>query len=62
MYSVWECKLQKAIPTAEKMANDVFFMIENIKKSSAILGADMLLNLHICRCWSAEVGRRDGSG
>jgi hypothetical protein len=49
MFSIWECKLQKTIPTVEKLENDVFFNMENIRKVSSALRSDILLNLHICR-------------
>jgi hypothetical protein len=58
MLSVWECKLQKKIPVSEKIANDVFFHVENIRRASSAIRPYMTLNLHICRNWSAEVSRR----
>jgi hypothetical protein len=59
MYSLWECKLQKTVPSPEKLANDVFFTVENIRRVSAKLRNDMNLNLLICRCWRAETSRRE---
>jgi hypothetical protein len=59
MYSIWECKLQKAVPSPEKLANDVFFMVENIRRVSTKLRYDMTLDLLICRCWRAETSRRE---
>jgi hypothetical protein len=59
MWSVWECKLQKKIPVSEKIANDVFFQVENIRRASSALRDSMMLNLLLCRNWSAEVSRRE---
>jgi hypothetical protein len=59
MWSIWECKLQKKIPVSEKIANDVFFQVENIRRASSALRDSMMLNLQLCRNWSAEVSRRE---
>jgi hypothetical protein len=60
MFYIWECKLQKRLPTTESMANDIFYNIENIRRASSTLKAHMAKknNLLLCRSWTAEVSRR----
>jgi hypothetical protein len=58
MFSIWDSKLQKKLPVCEKIANDVIHLMENIRRASTALRNDMLLNLLLCRNWTAEVNRR----
>jgi hypothetical protein len=58
MYSIWECKLSKQIPSLMKIQNDCFFIIENIRISSSVIREHMSINLQLCREWNAEVSRR----
>jgi hypothetical protein len=58
MRFIWECKLQKHIPVAESLANDIFFNIESIRRASSTLKMSMNLDLSLCRNWSAEISRR----
>jgi hypothetical protein len=58
MFYIWECKLQKRLPSNEGLANDVFYLIENIRRASAMIRHDMSINLHICRSWTPEAARR----
>jgi hypothetical protein len=57
-FYIWECKLQKKLPSAESLANDIFYNIENMRKASNQIRHDMDLRLHICRNWSEQTGRR----
>jgi hypothetical protein len=58
MRFIWECKLQKQIPVAESLANDIFFNIEGIRRASSTLKMSMNLDLSLCRNWTAEITRR----
>jgi hypothetical protein len=58
LFYVWQCKLQKKVPTLESLLNDLFFTAENILKASNIMVNDMNLNLPLCRNWEAEASRR----
>jgi hypothetical protein len=58
MFYIWECKLQKRLPSNKGLANDVFYLIENIRRASATIRHDMSINLHICRSWTVEATRR----
>jgi hypothetical protein len=57
-FFIWECKLQKKIPVAESLFNDMFYSIENMRKANNIINTGMNLNLHLCRVWPAESSRR----
>jgi hypothetical protein len=59
MYSIWDCKLSKQIPSFMKVCNDLFFFyIEKIRSISSRLRGDMLIGLNICRRWHEESSRR----
>jgi subtilase family serine protease len=58
LFSIWDSKLQKNLPNGEKIANDVFHLMENIRRASTAMRNDMLNNLLLCRNWSDEVNRR----
>jgi hypothetical protein len=58
MFYIWECKLQKKLPTCEGLRNEIFYSVENIRRASATLRHHMSIDLHICRCWTAEASRR----
>jgi hypothetical protein len=57
-FFIWECKLQKKIPVAESLFNDMFYSIDNMRKANNIINTGMNLNLHLCRVWPAESSRR----
>jgi hypothetical protein len=58
MFYIWECKLQKKIPSGEGLANFVFYNVESIRRASTTLRTAMSINLAICRGWKAESDRR----
>jgi hypothetical protein len=58
LHFIWQCKLQKKLPTLEGMLNDIFFIAESILKTSNVVLNAMNLNLPLCRDWAAESGRR----
>jgi hypothetical protein len=57
-YYIWSCKLKKTLPTAESLFNDVFYNIENMRKANSALSNAMVLNLQLCRDWTAVSGHR----
>jgi hypothetical protein len=57
-FYIWECKLQKKLPTAESLYNDLFYSIKNMRKASSIMQQAYNLNLHICRSWAIEASSR----
>jgi hypothetical protein len=57
-FYIWECKLQKRLPMAESLYNDLFYSVENMRKASAMLQQASNLNLHICRNWAVEASSR----
>jgi hypothetical protein len=59
MFYIWECKLRKIKPSAEELANDIFYGIESISRASSTMILAMNLDLHICRNWKAECSRRE---
>jgi hypothetical protein len=59
MHYIWQCKLQKNMPSLEGLLNEVFFVGGNILKVSNLMRNTMNLNLPLCRDWAAESGRRD---
>jgi hypothetical protein len=58
LFYIWECKLQKKIPTLDGMSNEVFYTLENIRRASTTCQLAMIINLAICRDWKAETDRR----
>jgi hypothetical protein len=58
LFSIWECKLCKQLPSYMKTANDIYFYIDTIKMTSSNVRADMNLDLTICRTWQDEASRR----
>jgi hypothetical protein len=58
MYSIWESKLSKQLPSIMKVTNDIFFLIENMRRYSNKLRQDMNIGLTICRIWQDEASRR----
>jgi hypothetical protein len=58
LFHIWECKLQKRLPTTESMLNDLFYTTNSIIKSSSKIRDEMINNLPLCRDWQAEVGQR----
>jgi hypothetical protein len=58
LFYIWECKLQKRLPTTESMLNDLFYTTNSIIKSSSKIRDEMINNLPLCRDWQAEVGQR----
>jgi hypothetical protein len=58
LFYIWECKLQKKIPTLDGMTNEVFYTLENIRRASTTCQLAMIINLAICRDWKAETDRR----
>jgi hypothetical protein len=58
MFFIWQCKLNKKLPTISNLLNDIFFLGENIRRSSSIIREQMTINLFICRVWTAEASRR----
>jgi hypothetical protein len=59
MHYIWQCKLQKNLPSLEGLLNEIFFIGGNILKVSNTMRNAMNLNLPLCRNWAAESGRRD---
>jgi exonuclease III len=55
---IWECKLQKRLPTLESMLNDLFYTTNSIIKSSSKIRDEMINNLPLCRDWHVEAGQR----
>jgi hypothetical protein len=58
LFYIWQCKLQKKIPTYEAMLNELYFTTDAILKLNSLIRDDMNLNLPLCRNWPAESGRR----
>jgi hypothetical protein len=58
MYSIWESKLSKQLPSIMKVTNDIFYLIENMRRYSNKLRQDMNIGLTICRIWQDEACRR----
>jgi hypothetical protein len=58
MYTIWQCKLKKTIPTFLKVTNDWDFFINNARALNQKLRIDMTANLHICREWDNIVSGR----
>jgi hypothetical protein len=56
MFSIWEKKLAKKLPSINNTLNDLYYTIENIRRSNGQIRNEMLeLNyLHICRTWREE--------
>jgi hypothetical protein len=55
---VWQCKLQKKLPTLENLLNDLYFSADAVIKCSLVIRDAMNLNLPLCRSWRAEADRR----
>jgi hypothetical protein len=57
-FFIWECKLQKKLPTVEGLANEIFYSIENMRRANNQLRRDTDLRLLICRSWAEQASRR----
>jgi hypothetical protein len=57
-FYIWQCKLQKKLPTPAALENELFYSLENILRTSNTIRNDMQLNLPLCRNWQDEAGRR----
>jgi hypothetical protein len=57
-YFVWECKLQKKVPTFMNLCNSIFYKLENTRRASSSVRESMNNDLHICRIWTAEASAR----
>jgi hypothetical protein len=58
MHFIWQCKLQKKLPTMQNLLNDIFYNVETIRKNCGEIRDNMANNLTICRIWNDEAGRR----
>jgi hypothetical protein len=58
MFYIWECKLQKRLPTYMGLLNEMFWTGELIRRNSSLFRESMIINLYICRSWQEEAGRR----
>jgi hypothetical protein len=57
-FYLWQCKLQKILPSQEGLLNELFYSVENIRRISPVLRNDMNLKLPLCRFWSNEASQR----
>jgi hypothetical protein len=57
-YYIWQCKLQKRLPAPAALYNEIFYTMENIRRTSTTLRQDMQLNLPLCRNWNDEAAQR----
>jgi hypothetical protein len=55
---IWECKLQKKLPSYSGLLNEVFFTMDKMVKFSSKLRDAMTINLTLFRVWNAEIGFR----
>jgi exonuclease III len=58
MFSIWESKLNKKLPSFMKVLNDCYFLIDAMRRCSNKLRQDMNVDLTICRDWNEQASRR----